>query len=61
MRYALVSLVADLSTNGHQAISGHLRLHIEEEHAEDGICERRNCHTNMYALTAEVKALVFCC
>ena len=43
-----------LITDVIQAISEHLRVHIEEEHAVDGICEHQLCHTNMYALTAEV-------
>lgn len=44
-----------MSTDRFQAISEHLRLHIEEGHLEDGICEHELCHANMYSLTAEVK------
>ena len=43
------------SIDSMQAILEHLRTHIDEEHAEDGICDRQGCHTNMYALTAEVR------
>lgn len=49
-----------MSTDRFQAISEHLRLHIEEGHLEDGICEHELCHANMYSLTAEVKELFSC-
>lgn len=44
-----------MSTDRSQAISEHLRIHIEEGNLEDGICEHGLCHANMYSLTAEVK------
>ena len=47
-----------LITDVIQAISEHLRGHIEEEHAVDGICEHQSCHTNMYTLTEEVRLCV---
>ena len=45
-------------TDRPEAISEHLRSHIEEEHAEDGVCEHQGCHANLYALTADVRKCV---
>ena len=48
-------LIADVI----KAISEHLRGHIEELYAVDGICVHQSCHTNMYTLTAEVGFRVY--
>ena len=54
MRYVFSVTRYKPLTDGNEAISEHLRLHIEESYLKDGICEYQHCHANMYNLTAEV-------